>query len=359
MKKFSIAALIVLSTLSSAPVVAALKSKCEFLPNAPDQHVVVRGDTLWGISGKFLEHPWCWPQVWGMNREQIRNPHWIYPGQVIVLDRVAGRLRLAKPLAEGAGSGSGEQTTVRLSPRVRVSDVDKDAIPAIAASVIEPFLTQAVILEKDEMAGVPRIVAAQENHVNIGNGDKAYVMGDLKGQTRFQAFRSPIPLKDPVTGEIIGYEARHVGVLRLTRASTAPDEAHVFTVASVREEMGVGDRLLPVPESYVLSYAPHAPEKPVFGRVASIYSGVTHAGQNNVVSINLGKADGIDPGTVLKLFSASKIIADRTDGKRKVTLPAEEYGTLFVFRVFNRVSYGLIMQVTDSVVVGDEVRAPE
>lgn len=354
MKKFSIAALIVFSALLNAPIAgAAPKGKCDFLPNAPDQHVVVRGDTLWGISGRFLEHPWCWPQVWGMNREQIRNPHWIYPGQVVYLDRASGRLRLGKPMVES------EAQTVRLSPRVRSSELDKDPIPTIAASVIEPFLTQAIIIEEEQIPSAPRIVAAPENRVNIGNGDKAYVMGDLQGNTVFQVFRSPLPLIDPVTRELLGFEAKHLGSLKLIRAATAPEEAHTFMVTSMREEMGVGDRLLPMPPSFVMNYAPHPPEQPTLGRVASIYGGVTHAGQNQVVSINRGKRDGLDPGSVLVLSRAGQIVPDRTNRNRPVMLPAEEYGHLLVFRVFNKASYGLIMQVTDSVVVGDEAKSPE
>lgn len=356
MKKFSIAALILFSTpvfalLNALNANAAGTTTCTFLPNAPDQHEVVKGDTLWGISGKFLEHPWCWPQVWGMNREQIRNPHWIYPGQVVYLDRVAGRLRLGTPTATG--------DAVRLSPRIRSAEVGKEPIPAIAASVIEPFLTQAMIVEEAQLTSAPRIVATQENHVNLGNGDKAYVRGDLQGHLKFQVFRTPVPLKDPVTKKIIGYEAKYLGTLRLARAATAEDEAHTFIVANAREEMGVGDRLLPVPESSILSYAPHPPEQLTLARVASIYGGVTHAGQNQVVSINRGVQDGIDPGTVLVLSRGEKVIRDTTDGKKAVRLPAEEYGTLFVFRVFERVSYGLIMQVTDTVVVGDIAKSPE
>ena len=156
MKKFSTATLVLalasfsfpLAGFAATPNAAApAASRCLFLPNAPDQHLVVKGDTLWGIAGKFLEHPWCWPQVWGMNREEIRNPHWIYPGQIVYFDRVAGRLRLGKPTGSSSPSG-----TVRLSPQVRLQSMATDqAISAIPAGVIEPFLTQPLIIEKDGM----------------------------------------------------------------------------------------------------------------------------------------------------------------------------------------------------------------
>jgi len=360
MKKFSIAALIlfcvpVFIMLNSPAAIAADKAKCSFSPNAPDQHVVVKGDTLWGISGKFLEHPWCWPQVWGMNREEIRNPHWIYPGQVVYFDRAAGRLRLGTP------AGTGETPTVRLSPKIRSAEIGKEPIPAIDARIIEPFLSQALVVDKAELDMAPRIVATQENHVTLGNGDKAYVRGDLQGNTKFQVFRSPVPLKDPVTGIILGYEAKHLGTLMLVRTATATavDEAHTFVVTNAREEMGIGDRLMPSQAAPILSYMPHSPENQIDARVVSIYGGVSHAGQNQVVSINRGKRMGIDPGTVLVLARAGKIVPDLTDRKHPVSLPAEEYGNLFIFRVFDNVSYGLIMQVKDTVVVGDAAKSPE
>jgi hypothetical protein len=330
----------------------AKTSRCAFLPNAPDQHRVVRGDTLWDISGKFLVHPWCWPEVWGMNREQIRNPHWIYPGQIVYFDRAAGRLRLGKPLAGGV-------STVRLSPQVRTEGIGQDAIPSIPATAIEPFLSQPLVVEEDELKDAPRIVAASEGRVILGKNDKAYVRGDLKGGTSFQVFRPGMPLKDPTTKAIIGYEAPYLGTVKLQRAAQAADEAHVFTVVNGKEEMGIGDRLLPMPPTPMVNYVPHPPEKQVDAQIVSIYGGVSQAGQNQIVSVNRGKADGIDPGTVLQLSRLGPIIADRTDNKTPVKLPDQQYGNLFIFRVFNNISYGLVMQVTDTVQIGDLAKSPE
>ncbi|WP_019142229.1 LysM peptidoglycan-binding domain-containing protein [Noviherbaspirillum massiliense] len=358
MKKFSTAALILALGSASASWAATdaaklISSRCSFLPNAPDQHKVVRGDTLWDISGKFLNYPWCWPQVWGMNRDQIRNPHWIYPGQIVYFDRAAGRLRLGKP------TGDGGIPTERLHPQVRVEGLGQDAIPAIPAHLIEPFLSQPLVVEEDELQDTARIIAAQEGRVVIGKGDKAYVRGDLKGNTSFQVFRPSKPLKDPVTREVIGYEAAYLGTAKLQRAAKADDEAHIFTVTNVKEEISIGDRLLPMPPTPILSYVPHPPEQPVDARIVSIYGGVAQAGQNQIVSINRGKSQGIDVGTVLELYQAGTTIADPTDNKNPVKLPDERYGSLFIFRVFNNISYGLIMQVTDTVRVGDIAKSPE
>jgi hypothetical protein len=359
MKKFSTAGFILafastFTLLTAAPGVhAANAARCEFLVNAPDQHVVVMGDTLWGISGKFLQHPWCWPQVWGINRAQIRDPHWIYPGQIVYFDRAAGRLRLGKATGQQGASN------VRLSPQTRIEGLGQDAIPAIPASAIEPFLTQPLIIEQNELKDAPRIVAAQEGHVFLGKGDKAYVRGDLKGGTSFQAFRPGKPLRDPATKAILGYEAAYLGTLKLDRAAKSDDEAHRFIVVTSKEEMGVGDHLVPVPPTPIINYVPHPPEAAVDARIVSVYGGVTQAGQNQVVTINRGKQDGIDVGTVLQLYRLGAIIADRTDNKNPVKLPDEQYGTLFIFRIFNNISYGLIMQVTDSVQVGDIAKSPE
>ncbi|MEO7494599.1 MAG: LysM peptidoglycan-binding domain-containing protein, partial [Massilia sp.] len=142
--RLAVAAL--LGSVLAAPASAA----CAFKPNAPDQHLVVKRDTLWDISGTFLEHPWCWPEVWGLNKDQIRNPHWIYPGQIVYFDRTSGKLSLIPP-----GGGAGEPGTVRLSPQVRTEDMDRDALRTISPALIEPFLTRPLIVEADELKNAP------------------------------------------------------------------------------------------------------------------------------------------------------------------------------------------------------------
>ncbi|WP_076592631.1 LysM peptidoglycan-binding domain-containing protein [Herminiimonas arsenitoxidans] len=366
MKNFSTAALFLTLVSAVLPATAFSQTpsnavsgnaRCAFLANAPDQHVVVRGDTLWGISGKFLERPWCWPQVWDMNREQIRNPHWIYPGQTVYFDRVAGRLRLGKEV----GSDNSGVPTVRLSPQVRSTDAASDAISAVSFKSIEQFLTKPLIVEVDELKNTPRIVATQEGHVFLASGDKAYVRGDLQGRTSFQAFRPGKPLKDPVTKQIIGYEAMYLGTLKLQRLSKAENEPHTLTVVTAKEEMGVGDRLIPEEPTPFINYVPHAPEQPLEARIVSVYGGVSQAGQNQIVAINRGAKDGVDIGTVLELRRLGLMVPDRTTGNGRglIKLPDEQYGELFVFRVFNNISYGLVMQVRDTVQVGDIAKSPE
>jgi nucleoid-associated protein YgaU len=331
---------------------AAPATHCEFLANAPDQHTVVTGDTLWDISGKFLQNSWCWPQVWGMNRDEIRNPHWIYPGQIVYFDRANGRLRLGRQV----GGGSGD---VKLTPQLRMEGLGQEAIRSIPASAIEPFLSQPLIITEKQFQDAPRIMATQEGHVTLGKGDKAYVRGDLQGGTSFQAFRPGKPLINPDDKKIIGYEAVYLGTVKLQRTAKTDNEAHTFTVITSKEEMSVGDRLVPIPPTPMLNYVPHPPEQHTEARIVSIYGGVTHAGQNQIVSINRGQKDGMDIGTVLEMYRFGQIIPDQTNGKKLVKLPDEQYGSLFIFRVFQNVSYGLVMQVTDTVQVGDVAKSPE
>jgi hypothetical protein len=342
----------------AGPVQAA---NCSFRPNAPDQHIVVKRDTLWDISATFLANPWCWPEVWGLNRDDIRNPHWIYPGQVIYFDRARGRLSLLRP---GGDEGAGMPVT-RLSPQVRTEGLGKDAVQSIPAGMIEPYLTQPLIVEPGELAAAPRIAASQEGHVYLGVGDKVYVRGDLKGGSTFQVFRPGSALRDPDTNKVIAHEATYLGTVTLQAEARPGVDVHTFTVTSSNQEIGIGDRLIATPPAPLRNFVPHAPERPVRARLMSIHSGVTYAGQSQVVAVNRGSIDGLDVGSVLELYHFGKTVADPGQrgflgiGRSSIRLPDEQYGTLFVFRVFRNVSYGLIMQVTAPAQVGDVAKSPE
>lgn len=362
------------STVSARLAVAALFTgvlalpaqaarTCEFKPNAPDQHLVVKGDTLWDISGKFLEHAWCWPQVWGLNKTEIKNPHWIYPGQIVYFDRATGRLSLNKP---GSGSGNqGANGTVRLSPQIRNEGLGSDAISSIPSDAIEPFLTRPLIVGPDELAQAPRIVAGQEGKVFLGKDDRVYVRGNLKGVSSFQVFRPGAPLKDPKTGKLLAYEAIYLGSAKLHAEARPGSDVHTFILASSVQEMGAGDRLVPSPPTAIQNYMPHPPLTQINATVIGVYSGVKYAGQNQVVSVNRGAVDGLDIGAVLQLYTLGKTVQDKTVKQTmfgrygSVKLPDEESGTLFIFRVFQNVSYGLIMQSTLPVEVGDVAKSPE
>jgi len=336
----------------------------ELAPNAPDSHTVQPGDTLWGISGLFLKTPWRWPELWGMNLEQIRNPHLIYPGQVLVLEKVDGRARLR--LAQDA-SGQMPTNTVKLSPRVRAELLDNGAIAAIPLHLIGPFLNEAVVFDTNELETAPRIVATQEGRVLVSRGEKAYVRGDLAGARDFRLFRQLRPLVDPVTSEVLGHEGRFVGTAEYVRAGDMVPGAGgknvvvpaTFTITSTRLEAGVGDRLSPVPQQELVAYVPHPPAAPVEGHIVSIYGDGLRAGQNQVVALNRGKREGIERGHVLALWRAGRPAVDTTGAERvAMRLPDEKHGLLFVFRVFERVSYALILNVREPVSTGDRFTQP-
>lgn len=336
--------------LLAAPAQAA---KCEFRANAPDQHKVVKGDTLWDISGTFLQHPWCWPEVWGMNKDEIKNPHWIYPGQIVYFDRANRRLSLNRP--DGSANG-----TVRMQPQLRTEGLGRDAIGSIPSSVIDPFLSQPLIVTEKQLNSAPRIVAAQDGHVNLGKDDKVYVRGNLGSDSKFQVFRPGAPLRDPLTRQILAYEAVYLGTVVLNTEAKAGSDVHTMVVDTSKQEMGVGDRLIPAPPSTLRNYVPHAPDRKVDAHILGAYSGVNYAGLNEVVSINRGSLDGLDVGSVLEIYTLGRTVRDATGPKPvNVKLPDEQNGTLFIFRVFDKISYGLIMQMTAPVQVGDVVKSPE
>lgn len=333
----------------------------ELSPNAPDSYVVKRGDTLWDISKLFLKSPWRWPELWGMNLQQIRNPHLIFPGQVLYLDKSNGRARLL--LGQPVGmSGDG-----KLSPRVREGSVD-DAITSVPLHLIEPFFNEAVIFNtSSELLRAPRVVASQEGRVMLSRGETAYVRGDLGGGREFRLFRAPKPLRDPTTKEVLGYEAAYVGTVSLVREGVEGTGADgkpmvipsTFTTSLLRQEGMIGDRLAPVPPREFDNLAPHAPAQDIAGQIVSLYGDSLTAGQNQIVSLNKGSQDGLERGHVLALWRDGNVVRDTTaSGNPLIKLPDERHGLLFVFRVFDRMSYALILSVKDPVKPGDRFTQP-
>ncbi len=331
----------------------------ELAPNAPDSHTVQKGDTLWDISKLFLKSPWRWPELWGMNLDQIRNPHLIYPGQVLVLVKTGDRatLRVAQP-----GSGV-PGNTVKLSPRIRSNTLDGGAVASVPLHLIGPFLDQAVVFNAGELDNAPRVVATQEGRVMVSRGETAYVRGDPAGARDFRVFREPKALIDPETKEVLGYEGRYVGTAELVRPADDGGGGAVvpatFTMTSAKIEAAPGDRLSPVPQSELAAYVPHAPSVPTQGRIVGVYGEGLLAGQNQIVSINRGARDGIERGHVLALWRAGAPAIDKTVAERTpMRLPDERHGLLFVFSVFDRVSYALVLSVKDPVRSGDRFTQP-
>jgi LysM repeat protein len=332
----------------------------ELAPDAPDSYTIKRGDTLWDISKIFLRSPWRWPELWGMNLEQIRNPHLIYPGQMLVLVKSEGRASLQ------VGRALDGQTQ-KISPRARSGGLDRGPIGPIAMHLIQPLLNEAVVLDRNDLERAPRIVAGREGRVLLGRGDVAYVRGDLPSRRDWQVFRQAKPLHDPVSGEVLGYEAAFVGNAEYIQPGRTQAGAEgrqeivpaTFTLVSLRQEAGVGDRLTAAPPRNDQQYVPHAPSGPVDARVISIYGDGLQAGQNQIVSINRGKSNGMEAGHVLAIWRAGQLVRDGEDAERTpLRLPNERNGNLFIFRVFERVAYGLILQSETPVRAGDIITQP-
>lgn len=252
--------------------------------DAPTTYTVVKGDTLWGISGRFLKEPWRWPEIWNMNREQVKDPHWIYPGDVIKLSFDAnGKPMLSVNGGAGGGFGGVPGGTVKLNPQIRTDRVAL-AIPSIPSKVIGPFLSLPLVIEKDAMANSPRIIAAEDGRVIIGAGNVAYAIGlNPNRGTKWQVYRPGKELLDPVTGEILGVEATYLGEARVTKFG----ESSTLEILRSTQEINRGDRLTPTLEATLPAYSPRAPEKTVKGAIVSVLSGVNDAAQ---YSVEIGRA---------------------------------------------------------------------
>jgi nucleoid-associated protein YgaU len=346
----------------------------ELAANAPERYTIKSGDTLWAISRLYLKSPWRWPELWGMNLEDIKNPHRIYPGQVLVLVRKDG---FASLRVEGEQS---DPPTVKVSPRTGYEMLSDGALPTLRSNIIEAFLAEPIIVDEAGLQSAARIVAALESRVLITRGDRAYARGpegtplldDQGKDQQFRVFRNATPLKDPTTGEVLGYEAQYVGKATLVRGEGKGEVENrdgtqsvavvpaTIDIVGAKEEMRVGDRLLPEPPRQLQTYTPRAPVGKVEGRIVSVYgNAVINAGQNQVVAINKGTSDGMEPGIVLAILSDGARVVDKSDPSRPVMkLPDERNGLLMVFRTFERLSYALILEITDGVRVGDRLVSP-
>jgi hypothetical protein len=350
----------------------------ELAPNAPDTYTVKSGDTLWAISGMFLKRPWRWPELWGMNLEQIRNPHRIWPGQQLYLEKADGLARLRM----GQRPTGMPTETVRVSPRTRIASLADNSIPALPPEAIDPFLNEAIILDAVELDVAPRIVAGPDDRVLLTRGDRAYIRGrvgtpvtetDPRRPDLFRIYRNAVPLKDPVTKQVLAYEAAYLGSAELARSETVQPVrvstgAMVATVVPAtiditraKEEMRVGDRLLPEPPRQFTSYVPRAPGGTIDGSIVSVYGdAVALVGQSQVVSLNRGAADGLENGHVLAILRSGRQLLDRSQvGEHaQIKMPDERAGLLMVFRTFEHLSYALVLEINDVLSVGDRVVNP-
>lgn len=357
--------------------------------DAPARYTVRRGDTLWGISKRYLNSPWKWPQLWGFNKSQIRNPHRIYPGQVLVLTYVDGQPRLSI-------EDSGAVPTIKLSPQAH-DTTDGYSIPTLPMSVLKSFMDYPSIIDKSITDKAPKIIAGPDKRMMFSPGDRVYAHG-IEKPGRYLIYRINGDVTDPVTGHSLGQEVVYNGeVATLTSRRGGPtvqrdgteygvepnerttnlapvmkiatDVATPMEVLKAASEIFTGDKLLYIEEGSHdrFNFVPHEPDNQVQARVVRIFKGVREAGQYQTILLNKGENDGIDRGTVLGLYRLGKVAW--SDGKKvdrfsirntqKFTaLPAEKIGTAMIYRTSENLSYALIIESNTNINLGDIASNP-
>ena len=330
---------------------------------APSSYTVQKGDTLWGISGKFLKDPWRWPDVWRMNRDQIKNPHLIYPGDVVRLDYVDGQPQLSLT-----------RNGIRVSPQTRASALDIEVIPSIPPGDLEPYLSKNLVTGPDGLANTAEILSGRNAARLVrGRGDIVYVAGlDPKAGDYWYIYRPGPPITSLDGVNVLGYESKFIGTARVEKFS----ELATVRIESADLEVLVGDRLVPAPRETVANYVPRAPDKEIAATILKVPFTNTETGRGYVITIDKGTAAGLQPGNVLAVYRSVEPIPDPRPSKQQSAIlrfldpttvftpsvlisPADERtGLMFVFRTFDYVSYAVLLNTTEPVRPGDYGRTP-
>jgi LysM repeat protein len=328
-------------------------------PTAPMHYTVKKGDTLWGIATMYLKDPWLWPEVWVIN-PQVPNPHLIYPGDKLALAYGAGG-RMEVRL-EQAG-------LTRLDPRLR-SDPLQSAIPTIPYSAIASFLSRPTLMSSDEVRHAPYVLAFRDMHQVAGNDIEVYIRNlQAAENSRFAVMHIGTELRDPDDGKVLGYEGIYTGTALVKRSG---EPAKAVLIDPARETLA-GDRLMSSDNEVPVNFTPSVPTSQVHGNIIDVVGGTDLVGQFYVVAINRGKRHGIEPGTVLAVDQAGEVVRDLYAGGRSITnsmngfnstfvprvkLPDERAGTMLVFKVYDRMSYALIVGASNTIHIGAPVHNP-
>lgn len=350
--------------------VAVAEAPAAVKDSAPERYTVVAGDTLWGISGRYLSDPWRWPEIWEANK-QVYNPHLIYPGDVLLLCRIQGKAVLAvdqgggcSEIAARIASGGGLPTqtqlpdgSVKLHPKMREQPLSA-AVPAIPLKEIQRYLNDSRVVSNEELERAPYVIAGKEDHVILGADDTAYVRNKNKllvPDASYGVYRGGMRYIDPDTGEVLGYEAEDIGAGELIALQAEVGTLHLKRTT---KNVSVGDKLL-VNESGRISsvFHPGNPDGVKPGRILRVFGSIASAAQYSVIVINRGEVDGVKSGHTFALYRRGAVIKD-TVSQESVTLPSESAGLAMVFRTFSRVSYALVLRSNIAVKVGDDVRPP-
>jgi nucleoid-associated protein YgaU len=330
-------------------LVSTISHALTLKPDAPERYTVKKGDTLWGISERYTDDAWQWPNIWYQN-SQIKDPHLIFPGDILGLMTIGGKVKVAV-VERGI-----ESRTIKMSPTARIEPIES-AIPTIPMDAIMPFITRNRIVEVGELEAAPYILAAGGGRIMNGAGGVAYGRGDFSNgvANAYGIFRASIVYKDPVTEEILGLEAKEIGL-----ANVISNEKDIVKLDLIKTNQQIieGDRLLTTENRQLVTrFQPKAPDDYIDGFIISVPGGVTQIGQYNMIVINKGKRDGISEGSMLDIMKRGEVVRDRTK-KEEVRLPPEKAGQLMVFRVYEKLSYALVTKATRSLNVGDQVRSP-
>lgn len=337
--------------------------------HAPDRYTVAKGDTLWDISARFLKDPWKWPELWQLNREQVRNPHLIYPGDTVLLVRgEQPQLLLERDALE----------TVKLSPQARAETTEQPAaaIPSIPHEAIASLLNQGGLVNDGELAGAPRILGSSEGRVLFGAGDRVYATANDPSVPRWEVVRAGAAVIDPDSGEPLGNLLIHIGMMHMVE----PGQPALFEIDKTNQEVLERDRLYPYFGDSTLAFAPHAPDRPIQAKIAATLSGAKLTGTYSSVVLNKGFKDGLEVGHVLGVYRTAPSLADprclraeklaflagRSNSKDECSkndedgqaLPDKRIAVVFVYRVFERAAYGLVMKGEQPVAIKDAVRNP-
>ena len=315
-------------------------------PDAPSSYTVQKGDTLWDISAKFLTDPWYWPEIWYIN-PQVANPHLIYPGDVLALTWVDGQPRV---VLQSGGA-------VRLSPRVRENPLS-EAINSIPYDRIAAFTSRPDVLADEQVKGAPYVVRGRDERLVSAAGNDIYVRRFTNAGGRYNIFNIGDELKDPDTGDVLGYQARFTGQADFRQAG---DPATLFLANSARETTE-GDILLPDAPVMNMDFLPRAPPAGIDGTIISVSNNdqKTVTGEYDVVVINRGSSKGLKPGHVLAIWEAGEKVQDKSDNavSRNVVLPEERVGLVMIFKTYERMSFALTMESSREITAGEKVRTP-